>query len=65
MTFKEFVLTREEHPLKKQIQVKGIPFIHIANYLGVHYSLISMYMNGHRKMPDELEEKIKAIINES
>lgn len=44
--------------LKQEIQSRGLKLKYFADLAGVSLPLLSMYLNGVRNMPKEVEQKI-------
>lgn len=49
--------------LKKQIKNKGLKISWLANQLNISQPSLSMYLNEKRKMPIEIELKLKKILS--
>ena len=47
---------------KKQNESKGLKITWIAKKVGISQPLLSMYLNGDRNMPKEIEQKVKEIL---
>jgi len=48
--------------LKERIEESGLKMIWIANKLSIPQSTLSHYLNGTRTMPDDINNKIIALI---
>ena len=60
MSFKEFLEKKEviQHPYRKIFIKKGIKFCDLARYIGINKGSMSDYLNGKKKMPEHIEDKI-------
>ena len=47
---------------KERIKNKGLKIVWIAEKIGVSQPLLSMYLNGDRTMPKEVESKLKKLL---
>ena len=50
------------HPLKGDIVMSGIRQYRIAQRLKISPSLLNLWLNGQRPMPQEMEERIRNIL---
>ena len=48
--------------MKNKIKAKGIKISWVADKVGISQPLLSMYLNGTRKMPKEIKEKINLLL---
>ena len=48
---------------KEKIKNKGLKIVWLADKVGVSQPLLSMYLNGNRNMPKEVESKLKKLLN--
>jgi predicted transcriptional regulator len=48
--------------MKQKIKDRGLKISWIAKKVGVSQPLLSMYLNGSRTMPEDIERKIKEIL---
>lgn len=48
---------------KEKIKNKGLKIVWLADKVGVSQPLLSMYLNGSRNMPKEVESKLKKLLN--
>ncbi len=48
--------------IKQRIQSKGLKFKWVAEQIGVNIVTFYAYINGERNMPQEVSDKIKALI---
>lgn len=49
--------------LKQQIQSKGLKLSWVAQQVGISKTMFSFYLSGTRTMPDDVKQKVKAIIS--
>mgnify|MGYP006921327432 CR=1 FL=1 len=49
--------------IRQKIASKGLKHRYIADKIGIHFTALSQYLNGHRPMPEEVEERIKKLLN--
>lgn len=47
---------------KTQIKKKGLKITFIADKIGISQPLLSMYLNGTRNMPNEINKKLKKLL---
>ena len=47
---------------KEKIKNKGLKIVWLADKIGVSQPLLSMYLNGDRSMPKEVESKLKKLL---
>jgi len=47
---------------KEKIKNKGLKIVWLADKIGVSQPLLSMYLNGDRTMPKEIESKLKKLL---
>ena len=47
---------------KEKIKNKGLKIVWLAEKVGVSQPLLSMYLNGDRTMPKEVESKLKKLL---
>ena len=48
---------------KNKIKDKGLKIIWLADKCGISQPLMSMYLNGDRPMPSQVEDKLKELLN--
>ena len=48
--------------MKEKIKNKGLKISWIAKQVGISQPLLSMYLNGSRSMPEQIEKKIKEVL---
>ena len=48
--------------LKEEIKKQGRKITWVAEKIGVQQPVLSMWLNGDRKMPEEYEKKIKELL---
>lgn len=47
---------------KKAILRSGLKQCHIAELIGINTTLLSMYVNGHRKMPRDVARALASVL---
>ena len=55
-------MKNKEHYLKKKIKNRGLKFIFISNIINKKPQELSMWLNGKREMPIEIETIIKSYL---